>query len=382
MWGRQTGDLKSEVKSGRQNKRQQAHELKSPELAETDLKACVTVAETQPMCEEEAPCEDLINAVSTRQIDEDRSTELPIPSSSHVSIDETQPMHEDDEGQKKDLRSKMASRSSRRGRPKKDDEVTQTAEAAVHQTITETQPVPEEVIERDEDLNSAVKSRRSRRVRQIKEDNVPQPAEAAVSSISINTETQPVHEDRTERDEDLSGIRSKRPRRGRQKVEGEPAQSAEPNSDLSGVETQPMVEENAQEEPSVRSSRRQRKDKTEVEKETTASSKVQGKTRKGQEGKRKRGKALSEDEEESEEEKNTRRGTRRTGMKLKCSEKEEEENWRRGMPKKRREDGERDPRTREDRDVRDGRKGETGVWEKETRRPWTKRGQKPKWDKN
>ncbi len=118
----QTGDLKSEVKSGRQNKRQQAHELKSPELAETDLKACVTVAETQPMCEEEAPCEDLINAVSTRHIDEDRSTELPIPSSSHVSIDETQPMHEDDEGQKKDLRSKMASRSSRRGRPKKDDE--------------------------------------------------------------------------------------------------------------------------------------------------------------------------------------------------------------------------------------------------------------------
>ncbi len=162
------------------------------------------------MCEEEAPCEDLINAVSTRQIDEDRSTELPIPSSSHVSIDETQPMHEDDEGQKKDLRSKMASRSSRRGRPKK-GEVTQTAEAAVHQTITETQPVPEEVIERDEDLNSAVKSRRSRRVRQIKEDNVPQPAEAAVSSISINTETQPVHEDRTERDEDLSASDPKDP---------------------------------------------------------------------------------------------------------------------------------------------------------------------------
>ncbi|XP_059363685.1 mediator of DNA damage checkpoint protein 1-like isoform X2 [Carassius carassius] len=337
-------DLKSELSSP--SKRQQADELKSPELSKTDFKTCVTVAETQPMYEEEAACEDLNNALGTRQIDEDRSTELPIPSSSHISISETQPMHKEDDGQGKDLSRKMTSISSRRGRPKKDEKVTQTVEGAIHQNITETQPLPKEVIEKDEALNSGVKYRRSRRGRPIKKDSVPQPAEAAVSSLSINTETQPVYEDRTERDEDLSGIRSKRPRRGRQKDEDEPTQSAEPNSDLSVVGTQPMVEENAQEEPSGRrqrkdktdvqndhtqetligrSSRRQRKDKTEVESETTVSSKAQGKTRKGQEGKRKRGKALSEDEEESEVDKNTRRGTRRTGIKLKCNEKEEEE---------------------------------------------------------
>ncbi|XP_077066306.1 mediator of DNA damage checkpoint protein 1 isoform X2 [Siphateles boraxobius] len=315
-------DLKRGINNGVANTGQQTDEKQ----AETGLKSFVTIAETQPMCEEEeAPCEDLTKAVSTGQIDEHNSTELPKPSSSHFIITETQPMHEQDEGQEKHLSSKTSSRSSRRGKPKKDNEVTQTSEVAVHHTITETQPVPEEVIERDEDLSSGIKSRRSHRGRKIKEDSVPPLAEAAVSSAALYTitETQPVCEDGTGRDENLSIIRSKRPRRGKKEDEGEPAQSVEPNSDIMVVETQPMCEKTAQEEPSGRSSRRHRKDKTEVESKTPSSGQVQGKTRKGQEGKRKKGKALSE--EESEEEKTTRRRTRRTGIKHKCIEKEEEE---------------------------------------------------------
>ncbi len=92
------------------------------------------------------------------------------------------------------------------------------------------------------------------------------------------------------------------------------------------------------------------------------SSKVQGKTRKGQDGKRKRGKALSEDEEESEEEKTTRRGTRRTGMQLKCDEKEEEDKLveRNAQEEKKRMEKELHERAG-DSEVRDGSKGETGV---------------------
>jgi len=317
-------DLKSGINNAVPSTGQQTDEFRSPELAQTGLKSCVTIAETQPMCEEE-PCEDLTKEVSTGQIDEHNSTELLKTSSSHFIVAETQPMHEEDEGQEKHLSSKTSSRRSRRGKAKKDSEVPQTSEVAVHHTITETQPVPEEVIERDEDLSSGIKSWRSRRGRQINEDSVPQPPEAAVSSLSTITETLPACDDGTGRDENLSIIRSKRSHRGKKVDEGEPAQSVEPNSDFMVVETQPMCEESAQEEPSGRSSRRPRKDKTEVKSETPSSGKVQSKTRKGKEGKIKRGKALSEEEGESEEEKTVRRGTRRTGIKHKCSEKEEEE---------------------------------------------------------
>nr|XP_055065846.1 mediator of DNA damage checkpoint protein 1 [Misgurnus anguillicaudatus] len=423
-------DFKSRVNSARPNLRQQAEEQKSNQLASKSSISHITIAETQPMCEDEnEPDEGLSNAVSSVLTGQDKAMHLTEePLASHVTIAETQPMSgeeqtlnedlksavnsatldtnhestqladnilgtkkqeslitetqpiceeeeppkqlkktqlvdEDDEGQDKDLKSKMPSRRSRRGRPKK-EEVAQDAEAVVHHTIPTTEgiceedeeqnielksrrscrgrpkkeevaPAAEAVVfhtipttepiceedEKDEEQNIELKSRRTRRGRPIKKNEIPQPA------VSLVTETQPVPEEKNEGEDLNSGIRSKGSRRGKQRDD------PEPKSDLNIVETQPVTEGNVQEEPANAGSssqrrqprgRRQMKEKTDQENEAGASSKGPGRARKGQEGKRKRGKVLSEDEEESEEEK-TRRGTRRTGLKQKCNEKEGEE---------------------------------------------------------
>ncbi|KAI7789242.1 putative mediator of DNA damage checkpoint protein 1, partial [Triplophysa rosa] len=304
-------ELKIEVNSGKLDTRQ-AKEHESTQLTdkissstnldenkpvehpETPSPPAITVTETQPMCEEqETPQEDQNNAGP------DRSNQL----------QKTQPVHEEDEGQDKELSSKISSRRSRRGRPKKQEEVSQPAEGVVHHTISESQPICEEENKNDEDLNVGMKSRRNRRGRPSKKDDVPQPAES---------------EEKTEEEDVNSGIRSKRSRRGRQTDEAEPAESHEPNSDLNVVEEDPA---NAGSSCQTRKTggRKQRKEKTDQENESGTSSKGPGRARKGQEGKRNRRRALSEEEEESEEEKTRRRGTRRTGMKQKCTEKVGEE---------------------------------------------------------
>ncbi|KAL7886574.1 hypothetical protein AOLI_G00042950 [Acnodon oligacanthus] len=289
---------------------------------ELDANTDVAIAETQPLAgEEEEPEEEQSKITSSRRSRRGRKAAkieetqpLDPDSSTHVAIAVTQPVGEE----KEEGRSETTLNSKpRRGTKVAKAEPTQPLElnANTDVAIAETQSAADDEEEgEDKQQRDITSSRRSRRGRKVAKADETRPLEPDVGTRVAKDEA--LGEDEGAQEEDQQGG-PRRPRRRRKTAKAEPTQPPKSDARTTTTETTMDEEGGAQEEEQQASKRSLRG------KGRGVSGKGRGRPTAEKEGKMKRGRAVSEEEEDSEEETDGGRKGGRKSTRQKSKEQEE-----------------------------------------------------------